>query len=112
MIIKLDVYIQDYDKNFSISIGRNQYDNDTLIKKSNPNDIWFHLDNISGPHIVLHTDNLIIPKRTLNYIGTLFQQYKSNLPKKYTVIYTCIKNIKTTKTPGSVNASNTKRISY
>jgi predicted ribosome quality control (RQC) complex YloA/Tae2 family protein len=60
-------------------IGKNQYENDQLIKNSAQNDLWFHLDNLSGPHFVLQTYGYDIPKRILNYIGTLFREHKKGL---------------------------------
>ena len=84
--------------------------NNTIIKTSNKNDIWFHLDKISGPHFVLQNNGDTIPKRYLNNIANMFPNFKSNLSNRYTVIYTEIKNVKLTTTPGQVNVSKTKTI--
>ena len=100
------------DKKYDIIIGQNQLENDNIIKNASQNDIWFHLDNISGPHIVLKSNGDIISKRHLNYIGTLFTNYKNKLPNHYTVIYTDIKNVKLTSQPGRVIVSKTKKIYY
>jgi predicted ribosome quality control (RQC) complex YloA/Tae2 family protein len=100
------------DKKYEIIIGQNQLENDNIIKNANQNDIWFHLDNLSGPHIILKSNGDIISKRYLNYIGTLFTTYKNKLPNNYTVIYTDIKNVKLTSQPGRVNVSKTKKIYY
>ncbi len=100
------------DKKYDIIIGQNQIENDNIIKNANQNDIWFHLDNLSGPHIILKSNGDIISKRYLNYIGTLFINYKNKLPNHYTVIYTDIKNVKLTSEPGRVIVSKTKKIYY
>lgn len=100
------------DKEYDLLIGETQDDNDTIIKMSNQNDIWFHLENISGPHIVLQSNGDIIPKRYLNRIGSLFPFYKNGLAKHYTVIYTDIKNVKLTHVKGKVHVSKTRKISY
>lgn len=100
------------DKNYEIIIGQNQLENDNIIKNANHNDLWFHLDKLSGPHIILRSKGDLISKRYLNYIGTLFTNYKNNLPNHYTVIYTDIKNVKLTSQPGRVNVSKTKKIYY
>ena len=100
------------DKQYEIIIGQNQLENDEIIKRSNQNDIWFHLDKKSGPHIILKSNGDIISKRYLNYIGTLFTTYKNKLPNNYTVIYTDIKNVKLTTQPGKVIVSKTKKIHY
>lgn len=112
MVVILKIYIAEYSKEFDIFIGRNKDENTVLIKKSSLNDIWFHLDKVSGPHIILSTEGCLIPKRILNYIGSIFRDYKNNLPSRYTVIYTFIKNVKLTKVPGTVIPSNTKKIKY
>jgi predicted ribosome quality control (RQC) complex YloA/Tae2 family protein len=112
MVVKLRLYIEEYERNFDILIGKNQKENDNIIKISNPNDIWFHLESISSPHIILITEDLVIPKRILNYIGTLFAKYKNNLPNRYNVIYTEVKNVKLTNVLGTVIPRNTKTIKY
>lgn len=100
------------DKNYEIIIGQNQAENDNIIKNANQNDLWFHLNDLSGPHIVLKSNGDLISKRYLNYIGTLFTTYKNKLPNHYTVIYTDIKNVKLTSQPGKVTVSKTKKIYY
>ena len=100
------------DKKYDIIIGQNQLENDNIIKNASQNDIWFHLSNLSGPHIILKSNGDIIPKRHLNYIGTLFTNYKNKLPNHYTVIYTDIKNVKLTSQPGQLIVSKTKKIYY
>lgn len=100
------------DKNYEIIIGQNQAENDNIIKNANQNDLWFHLNDLSGPHIILKSNGDLISKRYLNYIGTLFTTYKNKLPNHYTVIYTDIKNVKLTSQPGKVTVSKTKKIHY
>jgi predicted ribosome quality control (RQC) complex YloA/Tae2 family protein len=106
------IYISENDKEYNLLIGENQKENDTIIKSSQQNDIWFHLEKISGPHFILQNNGEIIPKRYINYIGTLFREYKSNLSNRYSVIYTEVKNVKLTDTLGTVNVSKTKKISF
>ena len=98
----------DGEHEFLLEIGENQNENDILICKSDPNDYWFHLDKFSGPHFVLHTDNRKVGKRILNNIASLFCEYKRNLPNRYNVIYTEIKNIKLTSVPGTVIPRKTR----
>jgi predicted ribosome quality control (RQC) complex YloA/Tae2 family protein len=101
--------IQDNDI-FTVRIGRNAKDNDKLIKDSEYEDMWFHLEDISGPHIVINNGGKTLTKESLKYIGGLFREYKTGLHKKYKVIYTEIKNITSTKTIGQVNCKNTRII--
>lgn len=99
-IIHIEVHEQN--KTYELHIGRNKLENDILITTSSPNDIWFHLDKLSGPHFVLKTKGASIPKKYFNYIASLFREYKSKLPNKYTVIFTEIKHVIRTNTPGEV----------
>lgn len=109
------IYIDELNIEMTLLIGQNKYENDQLIKTSDQNDIWFHLENMSGPHFVLKmndNDNIIkkVPKKYLNHIASLFRQYKSGLYSKYNVIYTEIKNIKLTDEIGTVIPKKINRI--
>jgi predicted ribosome quality control (RQC) complex YloA/Tae2 family protein len=104
------IYVEENDKEYIILIGKNKHENVDIIKQSSLNDLWFHLDNISGPHIVMQSNGDKIPKRYLNFVARLFSQHKNNLPSRYNVIYTEIGNVKLTDIPGSVVTSKTKTI--
>lgn len=108
----VELFVEENDKTYTVIIGTNKYENDQIIKDSDQNDIWFHLNNMSGPHIILKNGGDKIPKRYLNQIAILFQQLKlkSNLSNKYNVIYTTVKNVKLTNVPGQVTITNTKLI--
>lgn len=106
--ISIDVDGNDY----TLLIGKNKFENEEMIKTSSPNDLWFHLDNLSSPFIILQTGGDSIPKKYLNYIGTLFRDYKNGLPSRYTVIYTEIKNVKLTNVTGTVIPVKLKYIKY
>ena len=108
----VELFVEENDKTYTVLIGTNQYENDQIIKDSDQSDLWFHLNNMSGPHIILKNGVDKIPKRYLNQIAILFQQLKlkSNLPNKYNVIYTTVKNVKLTNVPGQVTVTNTKLI--
>lgn len=93
---------------YKIIIGNNKNENDTIIKNASPLDTWFHLENISGPHIILKNNGEKIHKRYYKYICSLFKQYKNGLPSNYNVIYTEIKNVCLTEIPGTVITKNTK----
>lgn len=107
-------YIEVDGKEYTIFVGRDKNENDKLLKESAQNDLWFHLEDQSSPHIVLKNDfcEAKVPKRCLNYVGTLFQHYKGKLAKHYTVIWTEIKNVKCTDEPGTVIPSKLRKIRY
>ncbi len=104
------------DQSYILLIGENRKENDQIIKESEKDDIWFHLENISGPHFILQKSKGIgeieLDSKTLNEIGILFKEYKTNLPIKYNVIYCKLSNIKLTKTAGLVEIINNKSLKY
>lgn len=106
------IVVDEHGTTLVLRVGMSQRENDTLVRQSQPHDIWFHLDNVSSPHMVLSTQGLDVPKRYLNYIGTLFPEYKKSLTNRYTVIYTNIQNVKTTNVAGTVIPSKVKKIKY
>lgn len=104
------LFVDETNKQYTVFIGRNKNENHILINSSHPNDLWFHLENQSSPHIVVQTKGDTIPKKYINSILRFFPMYKSNLPSRFRVIYTEIKNLKTTSTPGTVIPTNIKII--
>lgn len=94
---------------YTVLIGRNAKENTLLVKNSDPWDIWFHLDDISSPHIVLKTDrdNDEVSKDVLIQVGRLFEYYKKALPRRYRVIYTQVRNVTPTRVLGEVKTKCT-----
>ncbi len=41
---------------FLVRVGRNNVMNDSLTKSADKDDIWFHVKNFSGSHVILYTD--------------------------------------------------------
>ena len=41
---------------FLVRVGRNNVMNDALTKSAEKDDIWFHVKNFSGSHVILYTD--------------------------------------------------------
>lgn len=106
------IFVEENNKEYSILIGENARDNENIIKISHPEDIWFHVDNMSSAHIILKSEGDKIPKKYLNKISGLFKEYSKKFTCKYNVIYTSIKNVKLTKIPGAVTTSNVKKIKF
>ena len=91
---------------FKVLIGRNNKQNDELtFKIANSNDIWFHVKDFHGSHVILFTNGEIRSQETINKCATLAAYYSkamnsSNVP----VDYTFVKNVKKYKNakPGMV----------
>ena len=108
-----------YDQTFGenrIIIGENAQENEDLINMSKQNDLWFHIKDYSGPHLVLKINDsltdtkLIVTKRILNYCANLVKLHsKKYMMKNLEIMYTEIRNIKLTKdTVGEVLVKNNK----
>lgn len=106
------IYIDELQVDFEVLIGQSKEENDALVRSGHPQDVWFHLANMSSCHIVLkcgqHTN--IIPKRYLNKVACMFREYKNNLPSRYSVIYTEIKNVRPSGELGQVTTVQTRTI--
>lgn len=100
------------DKEYTIYIGKNAYGNEEIIKLCHQESIWFHFDNISSAHIILESHGDDIPKRYINLVAGKLFDYKRSAPPNSKVIYTQVKNVKLTKTLGSVITKNTKTIKF
>lgn len=100
------------DRKYIILIGRNAKENHQIIKMSDPDDIWFHFDKISSAHIILKNAGDNIEKKYLHQVASLLFEYKTNIPPNVKVIYTEVKNVKCTKTPGEVITSNVKSLKF
>lgn len=91
---------------FKVLIGRNNKQNDELtFKIANSNDIWFHVKDFHGSHVILLTNGEIPSQETINKCATLAAYYSkamnsSNVP----VDYTFVKNVKKYKNakPGMI----------
>lgn len=97
---------------YPVLIGKNAKGNEEIIKMSNQEDTWFHLENLSSPHIILKNEGDIIPKRYINQVASMLFEYKKNAPRNSNVIYTQVKNVKLTNVLGTVIPRNTKLIKF
>ncbi len=97
------VYIEKID-NFTISVGRNQNENDKLIREGSQNDLWFHLKDNPSPHGFIHSDTNEKPSKEIIYktaeLVKKFSKFKEYPDVK--IIYIELKYIKCTDVPGTV----------
>ena len=97
------VYIEQIN-NFTIKIGRNQNENDKLIKEGSQNDLWFHLKENPSPHGFIHSDTNEEPNKEVIFrtaeLVKQFSKFKSY--SKVKIIYIELKHIKCTDVPGTV----------
>ena len=95
---------------FQIFVGRNNKENEEIsFSKGQPNDIWLHIKDIPGSHVLILRNNQELPNDVLLHAANLACEYsKAKKGDKVTVDY-CekkfVKKIKNSK-PGNVIYTN------
>lgn len=109
------LFLQGLNREITFYIGENKNDNFDVIDMGDDEDLWFHANEISSCHVVVN-----IPKDIKNKEKKYIIKAGALLCKKYTnklkslndveIVYTQIKNIEKTQTPGCVKIKNEKKI--
>ena len=89
----------------TFTIGQNAEENDKIIDNAQSNDLWFHVDNKKSCHVVATVpDNF--DRKNIKYIVSqgvvLCKKYSYPNEKNLPIIFTRVKNIERTNTPGLV----------
>lgn len=80
---------------FTIKTGRNNVQNDRLVRASKPDDIWFHTKDIHSSHTVISTEKKSVPQNVLIIAAEITAYYsKAYLSQNVPVDYTLIKYVK------------------
>ena len=81
---------------YRILIGKNNVQNDFLTTKmAAKNDLWFHVKNIPGSHVVVFCEGKEVSDETVLYAAELAaQNSKAATSSQVAVDYTYIKNVK------------------
>lgn len=99
---------------FLVLVGKNNKQNDYLTTKlANKEDIWLHVKDFQGSHVIILTDNRIPSQETINKCAGLAKKYsKASQSSNITVDYTFIKNVKkpSGSKPGMVIYTNNKSV--
>lgn len=84
-----------------IKVGKNNLQNDHLLKNSNRNDYWFHVKDYHGSHVLVNSDNL--SDEMIELAATLaahFSQAKNS--QNVAVDFTQVRNVQRSKVKGLV----------
>ncbi|HEY8443968.1 MAG TPA: NFACT RNA binding domain-containing protein [Clostridia bacterium] len=85
---------------FLIRVGKNNLQNERLVRESKPDDIWLHAKDIHGSHTVIASNKRSVPDEVLVKAAEIAAFYsKAHMSQNVPVDYTLIKNIK--KSPKS-----------
>ncbi len=81
---------------YTVLVGKNNKQNDHLtLKYAHSNDLWFHVKDIHGSHVVLKTNGEEIPQETINKCASLCAFYsKAKNSSNVAVDYTFIRYVK------------------
>lgn len=110
-----NLFLQGLNREITFHIGQNKNENFDVINKGEPDDLWFHANEVSSCHVVA-----IIPKdisrKEIKYIikagAILCKKYTNKLKilSDIEIIYTKIKNIEKTECLGCVKVKNENKI--
>lgn len=99
---------------FTILAGKNNKQNDILtLKIANKNDIWFHVKDVQGSHVILKTENKQVDYSTLEKCAKIaVENSKAKHSSNVAVDYCEVKYVKKTSgaKPGMVIYTNYKTI--
>jgi len=99
---------------FTIYAGKNNRQNEQLtLKDSNKNDLWFHIRNAAGSHVVIKTEGREVTDTAIVEAATIAAHYsKRSKDTKADIDYTFIKYVKKPNgaKPGMVIYDNFKGI--
>lgn len=102
------VYDNNYEHDLEVIIGETAQENWNIINDSDQHHLWFHLNNLPSPHVILKLPNNKQPhKQTILYCGKLCKDNSNyNNAHNVNVIYTTIKNVSKGDKVGSVTTKN------
>jgi predicted ribosome quality control (RQC) complex YloA/Tae2 family protein len=108
------MYTEVFNATYHIRVGKNQQENDTIVKTSPQNALWFHLKDFPSAHAIvvnimkpgIYDKEAII--RTAMLVKDSAKQGVNNL-QKLSVNYLPIKNVKRTEIQGQVILTKTPK---
>ncbi len=98
---------------FVILVGKNNVQNDELVREASPDDLWLHAREIPGAHVVVKTGGREVPENVLRYAASLAAGYsKGKDSGRVPVDYTRIRYVRKPKgfKPGMVIYRNHKTV--
>ncbi len=79
---------------FDIYVGKNNYQNDRLtLKFARKEDIWLHVKDSAGAHVIIRTGGGVLPDNTLEQAAMLAAWYSKERGAKTAVDYAPISNV-------------------
>jgi len=110
----------DLAEKYIIYMGRDKFDNEALIQYGWPEDLWFHVDDLSSAHVYLRLprgDSFeTVPEEVVEECASLVKanSIKGCKMSEVKIVYTPWENLKKTSdmVAGQVGYHNSKRVKY
>ncbi|BBJ27981.1 Rqc2 family fibronectin-binding protein [Athalassotoga saccharophila] len=104
----------EYEKDgFKIVVGKNNIQNDRITRQASPDDMWFHVREAPGAHVILLTGKRTPPEDMVNFAASLAAGHSKYRNEAWVdVDYTYVRHVKKPKgaKPGFVIYKNFKTI--
>lgn len=79
---------------FTIRVGKNNIQNDTLTKNAKADDIWLHTKSIHGSHTLISAEGRTVPDSVILYAASLAAKFsKASASQNVPVDYTFVKYV-------------------
>jgi len=82
-------YKEEIFQDYRIWVGKNAKANDQLLKLCGPNDLWFHVKDYSGSHVVIRKQGSSFPESVIAHAAKLAAQNSRAKSQKVVQVY-CI----------------------
>ena len=82
---------------FTIYAGRSNLQNDALVRRSAPDDVWLHARNLHSAHVVIRTQGRSVPERVLAFAAGVCAKYSAGRGDKVPVDCCPVRNVKKPK---------------
>ena len=64
-------YAEFFVDDYKIMVGKNEKGNIELLKNSNANDLWLHIKNLPGAHVIVKTNKMQVPEDVIEKAAKL-----------------------------------------
>lgn len=79
---------------FRILAGRNNLQNDKLLKTGSPNDLWLHAQKYHSCHVLIKTEGRAVPDEVLLFAAEVCARYSSGKGDRIPIDYCPLKHVK------------------
>ncbi len=94
-VVKAEIPFRTYEtEGMRILAGRNNLQNDALLRQSAPDDIWLHAQRYHSCHVVIKSNGMPVPEKVLSFAAGVCALYSDAHGEKVPVDYCPLKYVK------------------